>query len=65
MDLPILYEDEHVVAVNKPSGVMTHPDGKTIDQTASDWFAEQYPDSREVGETQRLQDGIRKLTCVR
>jgi 23S rRNA pseudouridine1911/1915/1917 synthase len=57
MELPILYEDADIVAVNKPSGVMTHPDGKTEDETASDWFAAHYPDSKEVGETQRLQNG--------
>ncbi|MDR3548538.1 MAG: RluA family pseudouridine synthase [Candidatus Pacebacteria bacterium] len=57
MELPIIYEDADIVAVDKPSGVMTHPDGHTTDETASDWFAARYPDSREVGETQRLQDG--------
>ncbi len=39
MELPILYEDADIVAVNKPSGVMTHPDGHTTEETASDWFA--------------------------
>lgn len=57
MDFPILYEDENIVAIDKPSGVMTHPDGKTTDETVSDWFAKKYPGSRDVGETQRLQDG--------
>lgn len=57
MELPILYEDERLVAVNKPAGVMTHPDGKNTEETASDWFARTYPASAEVGETQRLADG--------
>lgn len=57
MDLPILYEDDDIVAVNKPAGVMTHPDGHSDEETASDWFAAHYPASREVGETQRLKDG--------
>lgn len=57
MELPILYEDAHVVAVNKPAGVMTHPDGKSDEETVSDWFAAHYPASAEVGESQRLQDG--------
>lgn len=57
MDLPILYEDADIVAVDKPVGIMTHPDGKNADETASDWFAKQYPESAQVGETQRLQDG--------
>lgn len=57
MELPIIYEDDDIVVVNKPSGVMTHPDGKTTEATASDWFALHYPNAKEVGETQRLQDG--------
>jgi 23S rRNA pseudouridine1911/1915/1917 synthase len=57
MELPIIYEDDDIVAIDKPSGVMTHPDGHTTDETASDWFVARYPDSFEVGETQRLQNG--------
>lgn len=61
MDLPILFEDADIVAVNKPAGVMTHPDGRSTEETASDWFAAHYPLSATVGETQRLQDGTELL----
>lgn len=57
MKLPIIYEDADMVAVNKPAGVMTHPDGRTTEETVSDWFATTYPLSKEVGETQKLTDG--------
>ncbi len=59
MEFPILYEDDQIVAIYKPSGVMTHPDGRADAsiQTVSDWFAAQYPASADVGETQRLPDG--------
>lgn len=57
MKLTVLYEDDAIVAVDKPAGVMTHPDGKSTEETVSDWFAAHYPNAREVGETQRLQDG--------
>src|SRR5665213_4095420 len=63
MELPIIYEDANIVAINKPSGVMTHPDGRALSheggvaEAASDWFAAHYPASSEVGETQRLQNG--------
>jgi 23S rRNA pseudouridine1911/1915/1917 synthase len=57
MDLPILYEDADIVAVIKPAGLMTHPDGHTTDETVSDWFAARYPASATVGDTQRLVDG--------
>lgn len=57
MNLEVLYEDDAMVAINKPAGVMTHPDGHSTDETVSDWFATQYPQSIGVGETQRLPDG--------
>lgn len=57
MELPIIYEDDEVVAINKPAGVMTHPDGVSRDKTVSDWFAARYPHAKEVGETQRLTTG--------
>lgn len=57
MDFPILYEDADLVAIDKPIGVMAHPDGHSDEKTVSDWFAETYPASKEVGETQRLQNG--------
>ena len=43
MDLPILYEDDRVVAVAKPVGLITHSDGRTQEPTAEDWFKEHYP----------------------
>lgn len=57
MELPVIYEDDDIVAINKPAGVMTHPDGHSKDETASDWFAAHYPASATVGEMQRLTDG--------
>jgi 23S rRNA pseudouridine1911/1915/1917 synthase len=42
MELPILYEDADVVAVDKPAGLITHSDGRTHEETAEDWFNEKY-----------------------
>ncbi len=55
--MPILYEDEYVVVINKPRGVMVHPDGHTQSETISDWFAIHYPKSKRVGEPMRLVSG--------
>lgn len=58
MELPILYEDNDVVAVAKPAGLITHADGRTQEETAEDWFNAQYPHERvapaEVGYVHRL-----------
>jgi 23S rRNA pseudouridine1911/1915/1917 synthase len=53
MDLPILYEDADVVAINKPAGLVTHSDGRTEESTAEDWFNEKYPEC-EGGYVHRL-----------
>lgn len=48
--LPILYEDEDVVVINKPAGLEVHS-GRTAGMpTVAAWFSERYPDSRTVGE---------------
>lgn len=57
MELPILFENNDLVAVDKPTGVMTHPDGVSEGETVSDWFAAHYPESAQVGESQTLQNG--------
>jgi 23S rRNA pseudouridine1911/1915/1917 synthase len=57
MELPIIYEDADIVVVNKPAGVMAHPDGHSTDETVSDWFAARYPESRDVGEPLTLVNG--------
>lgn len=50
MKLPILYQDDHVVVINKPAGLMVHGDGRSSEETVADWFVEQYPKSKDVGE---------------
>ena len=57
MELTILFENDSLVAVDKPAGIMSHPDGVNREGTVSDWFAARYPESAAVGETQRLVNG--------
>jgi len=47
----ILYEDGDMLVVNKPAGLVVHPDGRTVEPSVSEWFAQTYPDSKEVGES--------------
>src|SRR3989344_5226869 len=55
--ISIVYEDEDVLAVNKPSGLMTHPDGRNESRTLSDWAVEYSPEIRGVGEPLKLSNG--------
>ena len=46
----ILYEDDDIIVINKPAGLVVHPDGRTQEPSVSEWFGEKYPESRDVGE---------------
>lgn len=56
-DITILFENEDVVVINKPSGLMVHDDGKTKGETVVDWFLAHAPEAKGVGEPGRAQDG--------
>lgn len=49
LTLPILYEDDFLIAVDKPSGIQTHPAGNTKRDTVAHFIAAQYPKLRDVG----------------
>jgi 23S rRNA pseudouridine1911/1915/1917 synthase len=57
MNISILYEDENILAINKPAGLVVHSDGKTKESTVCDWFIEKYPESSSVGEPITLSNG--------
>jgi 23S rRNA pseudouridine1911/1915/1917 synthase len=51
MNIEILYEDADCLVINKPAGLIVHSDGRTIEPSVTEWFAQNYPDSKEVGES--------------
>lgn len=50
-ELGILYEDEDLIAVNKPAGMVVHPEGRHFDDTAANLLAGYF---REKGEHVRI-----------
>jgi 23S rRNA pseudouridine1911/1915/1917 synthase len=52
-----LFEDENILAINKPAGLVVHADGKTSEPTVAEWFVNKYPEAREVGESIQLSSG--------
>src|SRR5512133_1799930 len=42
MDFPIIYEDNHTLVINKPAGVMVHPDERQDEETIAEWMAKTY-----------------------
>ncbi|KKP80728.1 MAG: Pseudouridine synthase, RluA family [Parcubacteria group bacterium GW2011_GWB1_35_5] len=57
MKIKIIYEDEYILALDKPSGLLVHTDGRSKEKTLVDWINENYPKLKEVGEEQTLQNG--------
>lgn len=57
MKISILYEDEHLLAVNKPAGLVVHADGRTKEPTLTDWVLEKYPTLKDVGGMHTLDSG--------
>jgi 23S rRNA pseudouridine1911/1915/1917 synthase len=53
-DISILYEDQNLLAVNKPSGLVVHPDGRTKEASLTDWIEEKYPQCEKVGEPLKI-----------
>lgn len=42
MNFPILFENIHTLAIDKPAGIMVHEDGRQEEYTVSDWMKEFY-----------------------
>lgn len=56
-EITVLYEDGAVMVLNKPSGILVHNDGHSIEPTVVDWFLKRVPEARGVGEGGFAQDG--------
>jgi 23S rRNA pseudouridine1911/1915/1917 synthase len=50
MKIKVLYEDKDILAIDKPSGISVHSDGRTKEKTITDWVLKNYPKMKNVGE---------------
>ena len=51
MQITKVYEDDNILVVNKPYGLITHPKNATDTQSSlTDWVAANYPELKDVGE---------------
>jgi 23S rRNA pseudouridine1911/1915/1917 synthase len=51
MNIPIVYEDSDVVVINKPSGLLVHPDGTSQGPTLVDWILKHNPQAKNIKDT--------------
>ncbi|MEN9852366.1 MAG: ribosomal large subunit pseudouridine synthase rRNA synthase [Candidatus Parcubacteria bacterium] len=64
MKLEVLFENNEVVVLNKPSGLMVHPDGRSDEYTLADYVRDTYPEVVGVGEPLTLEKGKPSETKV-
>lgn len=57
MEIKVLYEDDRLLAIDKPAGLLVHADGVSKEETVVDWVKLYYPGINQVGESQNLKDG--------
>ena len=50
MEPTILYEDQEVLVINKPAGLIVHSDGRTDEPSVAEWVRVHYPHMTSVGE---------------
>jgi 23S rRNA pseudouridine1911/1915/1917 synthase len=53
----IIWEDDLILVLNKPAGLVVHADGRTKEPTLSDWIASRYPHLRDIGGEHTLDSG--------
>ncbi len=53
----VLFENKHLLVINKPAGIVVHSDGKTKEPSICDWVLLNYPKIAGVGEPARTPEG--------
>jgi len=61
MKIKVLYEDLNILAIDKPSGILVHPDQRNKDKTILDLFIKKYPKLEIVHRLDRETSGIMLL----
>jgi 23S rRNA pseudouridine1911/1915/1917 synthase len=49
--IKIIFENQDVLVIDKPTGISVHGDGRTQEYTLADWVLENYPEIKDVGES--------------
>lgn len=53
----IIYEDDNVLVLHKPAGLVVHADGRTTEPTLDEWVLAKYPTLKDVGGIHTLDNG--------
>ena len=58
MDIEIIKQTEDYLVLNKPSGITIHGDGRTEQETLTDWLLINFPEIKGVGENMLSSNGV-------
>ena len=61
MKIKILYEDSNILAIDKPSGILVHPDNTNKEKTILDLFIKKYPKIEIVHRLDKETSGVMLL----
>jgi 23S rRNA pseudouridine1911/1915/1917 synthase len=61
MKIKVLYEDSNILAIEKPSGILVHPDQYSEEKTILDLFIKKYPKLEIVHRLDRETSGVMLL----
>jgi 23S rRNA pseudouridine1911/1915/1917 synthase len=61
MKIKVLYEDANILAIEKPSGILVHPDQRSKEKTILDLFLKKYPKLEIVHRLDRDTSGVMLL----
>ena len=53
----IIFENDSLVAVDKPAGLVVHSDGRTEESTLTDWVLKRHPELTDIGGLHTLDSG--------
>ncbi|MFA6177701.1 MAG: RluA family pseudouridine synthase [Candidatus Paceibacterota bacterium] len=56
--IKILYEDTNILAIDKPSGILVHPDKTSKEKTILDWAVKKYPKAELVHRLDKGTSGV-------
>jgi len=57
MKVPIVYENNDIIVIDKPAGLLVHPTDKKEKNTLIDWLINKYPEIKNIGDD-KLRPGI-------
>ncbi len=49
-NIEVIFENDNYIIVNKPAGIVVHPDEVNKDNSLVDWLVQKYPEIKDVGD---------------